>query len=377
MSIPPVLAADTAERVRWHLGGLLTIRAAATDTNGSLGVVEERAVRDYATPPHVHTREDETLFVIRGRLKYVVNGVSGTANAGDAVFLPRNLSHHFQVISDDAHFLILITPGGFERFFLRVSPAAKARQLPGANERPYTDPDAMVREAAVLGTTVFRGTPGADNPAVVAAKVAGAATDPAEVAQAYRTVEDIVTRVTQPLSGVDLLITELADIATRRLRHDIVHARSVILLGILAERADRDFGGEVTELLTMVEPGTPEATVLALAYLFCHFPSQKQAVTSAFLPTLLPEQDRQRLLRCVEQPDFTGRQPARKVGRVWPSPATWILNDSERELDQQWRSMLQLDSAAVRDLWTWETEALRAFMGAKAAYAVERSIINA
>src|SRR5829696_6692042 len=116
MSIPP-----RASDERWHLGGLLSISATANDTNGAVSVVEERAVRGYATPPHVHGREDETLFVIEGELKYVVGGTPGIAVAGNTVFLPRSVPHRFEVTSQEARFLVIITPGGFEQFFKEVS----------------------------------------------------------------------------------------------------------------------------------------------------------------------------------------------------------------------------------------------------------------
>ena len=369
MSIPPPPDADDAERAPWHLGGLVTIRAAAEDTNGSLAVVEAHAVHGYATPSHVHSREDETLFVIDGELAYSVGDISGSATSGEAVFLPRGEAHHFRVVSEEARFLTIITPGGFERLFRQISPPTAAQRLPGAEDHPHTDPRRVALTAGELGTTVFHGGD-AQNPVLVAARIASTATDPAEIARAYRVVEKTVALVAHPLSDVDELVDELIA-AARRLGENPVHARSLILLGILAERCGVDVRGVVPALLELVVPDIQEQVALALAYLAAHAPADAPAVETG-LRGALSEQDWQRLARCLEQPDFTTRQPLERLGRVWPSPAVWNFDADERALDQQWRATLRLDSAEVRALWESETTALLAFMGARAEHAVER-----
>ena len=114
MSIPPgLLARRTSELPRqlWYLGGL--------------SVVEQRAQRGYATPPHVHSREDETLVVLEGALEYTVG-----ERAGESAFLPHHEGHRFAVVSERAHHLMLITPGGFEEMFQAISAPAAEERLP-------------------------------------------------------------------------------------------------------------------------------------------------------------------------------------------------------------------------------------------------------
>ena len=207
---------------------------------------------------------------------------------------------------------------------------------------------------------------------LVAARLAGTTEDRAEIAQAYRAMEHDVTQVADSLSDTDELVTELVRLAARRLPEDPIHARSLILLGILAERSDQDLGPAVAGLLEAVKPGIPEPLALALAYLFAHFPSQSPAIEAAF-DQVLAEEDRQRVLRCLEQPEFTTRQPMNRLGRVWPSPATWTFTDAEQEQDRKWRATLDLDPETIRTLWDAETTALLAFMGARAESAIERS----
>jgi quercetin dioxygenase-like cupin family protein len=354
MSIPPSPA--DAERERWHLGGLLTITAAAEDTNGSLAVVEERAARGYATPAHVHGREDETLFVIEGAIDYTVDGTRGTVTAGQAAFLPRGLAHQFTVVSERAHFLVIITPGGFERFFGEVSPAASAHRPPEAADQVRTDPADMVRSAAVLGTTVF--TKPGPWPELL---------DTTGLVAAYRAIEDVVAGAGPLPSPLTPLVDLLVGTAATRLADHPVHARSLVLLGILAERAEQDVPVLAPELLAAVRPDWPEPAVLAAAYLFAHFPAQAEDIDRALAGTALPEPDRARLRRCLARPDPD------VLGRVWPSPTTWQLDPDEQERDRQWRAGLDLSPEAATALWQSKTAALLAYMGARAEHAVERS----
>jgi quercetin dioxygenase-like cupin family protein len=359
MSVPPRLG-SLSERARWHLGGLLTIRADAGDTNGAIAVVEERAVRGYATPAHVHGREDETLFVIDGTLEYTVDGVTATASPGEAVHLPRGLAHRFQVTSEEAHFLVIITPGGFEEFFAEVSPPATAERVPDGHDHAHTDPAHMVRAAATRGTTVFH-----DNEkAVLAAAMTVVESDSRpEIMRAY---DELGAALVEPAPEVtDEIAAILVDAVTARLAADPVHARALILLGILAERSGARW--DVSRLLPVVGPELDHATTLAFAYLLAHFPANGPAVLDAMWATDLAEEDRERLARCLAQPDFS------RLGRVWPSPAVWRLDDDERQLDQAWRAGLHLDAETARSLWDAETVALLAYMGAKADHAVERT----
>jgi quercetin dioxygenase-like cupin family protein len=353
MSIP----AD--QRARRHLGGLVTTRAAAEDTNGSLAVVEERAARGYTTPPHVHRREDETLFVIDGTLEYTVDGVTATAGAGEAAFLPRGRPHTFAVVSAQAHFLVIITPGGFERFFGEVSPPASA------DERSVTDPARMVESAAALGTTVFHG----NDSALAAAATVATSTAPGEIAAAYRVIEDAVAGP-GPVAP-EPLATLLADVSLTRLAEHPAHARSLTLLGILVERTGADVGDRVSELVKAVRADWPEATALAAAYFFAHFPAAFGEIDAALSTTVLTEPDRARLRRCLAVP---GPRALEQLGRVWPSPTTWALDAREADLDRRWRATLNLAAETVAALWESETTALLAYLGAKAEHAIERTV---
>jgi quercetin dioxygenase-like cupin family protein len=371
MSVHPLLGATAetlSERARWHLGGLLTIRAAAGDTNGAIAVVEERAARGYATPPHVHGREDETLYVVEGTVEYTVDGAVGTVGPGETAHLPRGLAHRFEVTSEEAHFLVIITPGGFEEFFQEVSPPAASARVPEAQDHAHTDPTRMVRAAAERGTTVFRDHEAA---ALSAALTILSSGDREETLLAYRRLGATLVEPAPLLTRADEVANLLVDAVVKWLPIDPAHARALVLLGIMAERHTVDIA--VPRLLPLVGPELDDATVLAMAYLLAHFPDDEAAVLAAMRETQLSEEDQARLERCLARPDLTTPEAQGRIGRVWPSPTVWKLDDTEQRLDEAWRADLQLDTGTATTLWKAETVALLAYMGAKADHAVERT----
>ncbi|MEV4319974.1 cupin domain-containing protein [Actinocrispum sp. NPDC049592] len=357
MSILP----PDADRKRWHLGALTSIAATAAETNGALSVVEQRAQRGFATPAHVHGREDETLFVIDGELEYSVDGVTGIVTAGKAAHLPKGRAHRFAVLSETAHFLVIITPGGFERFFGEVSPSASAERLPNENDGVHTALLKMVESAASCGTKVFHDE---ENAILTAARTVATSDIPAEITSAYRELGALLAGPgplpEDPDAAVQLLVE-----AVGRLESSPVHARALILLGILIERADAEV--PVRPLIDAIQPDLPEPAALAFAYALAHFPAHAESVRAALAPVNLPEPDRERFLRCLEEPAL------QRIGRVWPSPTVWRLDEAEQGLDESWRTRLDLSEEAVRELWDAETVALLAFMGSRADHAVERT----
>jgi hypothetical protein len=185
-----------------------------------------------------------------------------------------------------------------------------------------------------------------------------------EILRAYR---DLGTALAGPAplpadlsEAVDLLVTAVA-------QRNPAYPRALILLGIMIERANAVV--PVPPLVDAVRPDLGEAEALAFAYALAHFPDHAEAVTAAMASVSLPEADRERLLRCLQKPE-----PAvlHRIGRVWPSPTVWELDEAERDLDEAWRSRLDLAEGTATQLWEAETVALLAFMGARADQASER-----
>jgi quercetin dioxygenase-like cupin family protein len=119
-------------RSRWVVGDTYTFKATKESTGGRFGLLEASIPPGAGPPPHVHSAEDESFYLLAGGLQISAGTETFLAQAGDFVFLPRNTLHCFtNPGAGAARTLILITPGGFERFFDEVgSPARSGDQAP-------------------------------------------------------------------------------------------------------------------------------------------------------------------------------------------------------------------------------------------------------
>jgi quercetin dioxygenase-like cupin family protein len=91
-------------------------------TDGRLSVTEIEVPPHTAGPP-LHTHDfDEAFYMLEGELLFQVEDDLVTKRAGELSFAPRNVAHALANHSDaPARYLLAITPGGFERYFARMS----------------------------------------------------------------------------------------------------------------------------------------------------------------------------------------------------------------------------------------------------------------
>src|ERR1017187_6692004 len=102
----------------WWYGGLMEIKTRAEDTGGALGVLEGAfPYKGYGPAFHVHSREDEAIYVLEGQICFRVGDDEFVAGPGALVWQPRGVPQAFSVESDSARVLMIYTPGGLERMF--------------------------------------------------------------------------------------------------------------------------------------------------------------------------------------------------------------------------------------------------------------------
>ncbi len=120
-TINELLAVPTGEGEHYHfLNHLATVKVAGGDSATGMSAVEFTAPRGFGPPLHVHTEEDEIMYVIDGRIRLDIGDDSVYADTGTVVSLPHGVPHVFQVESTTARFLT-VTAGrnaspGFDRF---------------------------------------------------------------------------------------------------------------------------------------------------------------------------------------------------------------------------------------------------------------------
>ena len=87
--------------------------AGMAGNNGAFDLTIAKMRRGTEPPPHVHSREDEFLYILSGGMRFYVDGKVFTVTAGECMFLPRRRPHAFLITSEEIQVISLITPGGF------------------------------------------------------------------------------------------------------------------------------------------------------------------------------------------------------------------------------------------------------------------------
>ncbi len=134
----PVHATPDLSNSYWYIGHLMSILISSKDTNGAFALIHGFEIQGLEPPPHTHTREDESFYLLDGEINYYVGDQTIHATKGDWVFLPRGVQHTFQVVTPQAEVLMHLTPGGFENYFIDMSEPALELVIP---PRPQGPPD--------------------------------------------------------------------------------------------------------------------------------------------------------------------------------------------------------------------------------------------
>lgn len=102
-----------------HALGLTAIeKIRSADTDGTCYAFEVLAPPGLGIPPHVHSHEDEVLYVIEGEYAIVLGDERLRAGPGSVLNFPRGTAHGFQSVgTESGRVLHVVTPGrSFEQF---------------------------------------------------------------------------------------------------------------------------------------------------------------------------------------------------------------------------------------------------------------------
>ena len=90
----------------FFLNHLATVKVVAGGSDSGLALVEFVAPRGFGPPLHVHSEEDELMYVLEGEIRIdLASGDSTVVSPGAVVTLPHGIPHVWQVVSDEARFL--------------------------------------------------------------------------------------------------------------------------------------------------------------------------------------------------------------------------------------------------------------------------------
>ncbi len=121
-----IRAEGEGERLWFYGGGVLTVKASAAETGGSLFMFEDTMAQGKTTPLHLHPDEEEAIYVLEGELLVHADGENNRVGAGGLCVVPRGVPHALLVTSEIARALSIVAPGRAEAFFRGASEPATA-----------------------------------------------------------------------------------------------------------------------------------------------------------------------------------------------------------------------------------------------------------
>jgi len=109
-------------RVLRAFGGEIHFHLTGKETGGRQTLWTEITPPGGGPPPHYHANEDETFFVVEGRVSFYKDGKWQEVGPGTAAFLPKGVVHTFKNVgTTPSRMLVSTSPSGFETFFARCS----------------------------------------------------------------------------------------------------------------------------------------------------------------------------------------------------------------------------------------------------------------
>jgi len=115
----PVLTGPHAGRTATSgYGSSVELKIVGEESGGDWAVVEWRLRAGDEPPIHIHTREDETLYVLDGAITAIVGDERIEVEAGSYAALPKNVPHGLTVRGDEARLLVTLAPAGAEYLFV-------------------------------------------------------------------------------------------------------------------------------------------------------------------------------------------------------------------------------------------------------------------
>jgi len=116
MSSGPFIVPPAGGPIHNVLGAPYRFLLTSDATGGAFALIESTAPALSGVPLHLHNREDETFFVLEGKMEVQTEGRTLLLEKNSSAFLPRGKPHSYRNPANSAaRYLVLITPGGFEK----------------------------------------------------------------------------------------------------------------------------------------------------------------------------------------------------------------------------------------------------------------------
>ena len=128
---PPILRTATEGRTIAVVGDLYRFLATGEETDGNYAMFEAVVPPGGGPPPHIHSREEESFYVLEGEITFTVGDKHVIATAGTFANMPIGSLHSFRNNTDrTARMIISVAPAGVEQMFFEVGQPVKVGEMP-------------------------------------------------------------------------------------------------------------------------------------------------------------------------------------------------------------------------------------------------------
>ncbi|HVU88498.1 MAG TPA: cupin domain-containing protein [Pirellulales bacterium] len=128
------------------MGDVYRFLATGKETSGRYATFEAIVPPGGGPPPHTHSREDESFYILEGEMTFYVEGERIVAKPGTFASMPVGVKHCFKNESHErARMIISVAPAGLEEMFLAAGSPIDPGAVPGP---PSPDDIARLLELA-------------------------------------------------------------------------------------------------------------------------------------------------------------------------------------------------------------------------------------
>lgn len=121
MTHPPTVRKPGEGKTIAVVGDVYRFMATGEETDGRYAMFEARVLPGGGPPPHIHSREEESFYVLEGEITFQIGQERLVAGPGTFANMPVGSLHCFKNESDKpVRMVISVAPAGLEKMFLEV-----------------------------------------------------------------------------------------------------------------------------------------------------------------------------------------------------------------------------------------------------------------
>lgn len=151
----PIIRKINEGRTIAVVGDVYRFLATGEETDGKYAMLEAIVPPGGGPPPHVHSREEESLYILEGEITFQIGQERLVATAGMFANMSVGTPHSFKnESSKPARMLISVAPAGLEKMFFEVGvpvPQGATTAPPPAKE----EIEKLLRIAPRYGITIL------------------------------------------------------------------------------------------------------------------------------------------------------------------------------------------------------------------------------